>query len=301
MSHPLRVAVTGAGGFIGRALVASLRQQGHQVLRLVRHQAERAADEVCWEPARAVLDLARLEGTDAVIHLAGENVGVGRWNSDKKRRILESRVLGTETLVAALLRLAQPPAVLLSASAVGFYGGRGDELLDEASGPGETFLAQVCQAWESAARPAEQAGMRLVRYRIGVVLGRGGGALQRQAALFRWGLGGRLATGVQYTSWISLFDLVRAMEHGLVSSELSGPVNAVAPNPVTNLELTRTLARVLRRPAWLPVPGFALRLVLGEFADELLRGQRALPVALLRSGFEFRHPDLESALCAALC
>jgi uncharacterized protein (TIGR01777 family) len=295
-----RVAVTGAGGFVGSALIATLRAHGYRVLRLVRHESTSAADELPYKPGQPVRDTAPLEGLDAVIHLAGENVGDARWTRAKKARIRDSRVLGTQTLVTALLGLRRPPAALLSASAVGYYGDCGEQLLEETSPPGDTFLASVCRRWEAATDPAVARGIRVARYRLGLVLGPGGGALKRQLPLFRWGLGGRLGSGRQYTSWIALPDLVRALEHGIGCDLVCGPVNAVTPNPVTNLELTRSLAHVLSRPAVLPVPRFALRMAVGEFGDELLRSQRVAPTVLQRTGFDFQYPDLQSALCAML-
>jgi uncharacterized protein (TIGR01777 family) len=292
----MKVLVSGASGLIGSALAQSLVAAGHAALRLVR-QPTSAGDEVAWDPAAGALDAARLEGLDAVVHLAGENIAQGRWTATKKGRILASRAGGTRLLAAALAQLTTPPRCFGSASAIGYYGNRPDEDVDEASEPGSGFLADVCRQWEAAAEPAAAAGIRTVLLRFGVVLDPAGGALATMLPLFRWGLGGRLGNGRQWVSWISRSDAVAAIMHVLGDDALRGPANLVAPQPVTAGELAAALGRVLRRPAVLHVPAFALRLLAGEMADEmLLAGVRAVPRRLRESGFAFRDPQLEPAL-----
>lgn len=291
------IAVTGASGLLGRALCTRLRSRGDRVIELVRRPA-RNRDELSWDPESGTLDETALEDLYGVVHLAGENVANERWSPEFKQRIRDSRVLGTRTLVAALARTRRPPRVLLSASGVGYYGDRGDEWLDEASGPGSGFLVEVCQEWEAAARQLDGRA-RTAQLRIGMVLGRGGGALATMLPFFRWGVGGPLGSGKQYVSWISLEDVVGATLHAL-DAELRGPVNLVGPNPVRQRDFARALGKAVGRPALLPAPAVALRLVLGEFASEALAGQRARPAKLLQSGFSFRHPELGDALEAAL-
>lgn len=302
----MRVLVSGASGLVGSALVRRLSEPGAapepaQVLRLVRRPPRPQAGEIAWDPQAGQLSPEALEGLDAVVHLAGENIGAGRWTADKKARIRASRVEGTSLFARALARLARPPRVLVCASAVGWYGDRGEEELDEASPPGTGFLAGVCREWEAATEPAASAGVRVVLARFGVILARHGGALGRMLPLFRWGLGGRLGSGRQYMSWIALDDAVRAIQFLLDSDALRGPVNVVAPWPVTNREFTAALGRVLRRPALCAAPAFMLRLALGEMADEMfLAGARAVPRRLAEQGFVFDHPELESALARLL-
>jgi len=290
----LNVLVTGASGFIGSALDPVLAAGGHSVRRLTRG-APSSESEFRWDPQSGAIDPQALAGIDAVVHLAGETID-GRWTAAKKERILRSRVDGTRTLSDALARLERRPRVLVTASAVGLYGDRGDDELTEQSEPGTSFLADVVKEWEGASTGAEAAGIRVVRLRFGIVLSPTGGALRRMLIPFRLGLGGRLGSGRQWMSWISLGDVLRAIEHALADDALAGAANAVAPNPVTNAELTRTLARVLRRPAILPVPAPVLRLVLGELGGELLASIRARPARLAETGFEFADPDLEPAL-----
>jgi uncharacterized protein len=291
------IAVTGGSGLIGTAVIQRLRQGRHQITHVVRRPA--GPGEVLWDPAGGRLDPVALEGVDAVIHLAGENVGT-RWTAARKRRIRESRVNGTRLLSETIARLPRPPRVLISVSAVGIYGDRGDEILTEASAPADPnsyFLASVCQEWEAAADPARAAGVRVVHPRFGVVLSPAGGALRKMLLPFRLGVGGRVGEGSQWLSWISIDDAVGVIHHALETGALEGPLNATAPNPVTNRDFTRTLGRVLRRPTPFPVPARALRLVLGEMANEtLLASARALPAKLLQSGYQFRHPDIEGAL-----
>jgi uncharacterized protein len=291
------IAVSGASGMIGTALVKELTRQGHRVSRMVRRPA--ALGEISWDPATGRLDPGDLEGLDAVVHLAGENVGV-RWTAARKARIRESRVKGTKLISEALAQLRRRPTVLISASAIGIYGNRGDELLTEASSPGDRsrdFLASVCWEWEAAAQPARAAGIRVVHPRFGLVLSPEGGALKKMLLPFRLGLGGRIGNGTQWISWISIDDAVGAILHAMSTDSLRGPVNAAAPEPLTNRDFTRALGRVLGRPTPFTVPAAALRLVLGEMADStLLTSARVLPSRLMETGYRFRHPDLEQAL-----
>jgi uncharacterized protein len=292
----MKIAVTGSTGLIGSALVPHLADAGHEVVRLVRGQA-RTADAVPWDPDRGMLDAAALEGVDAVVNLAGENIAKGRWTTAKKRRILESRVKSTTLLATTMASLQRRPRCFVSASAVGYYASSGDRIITESDPAGEDFLSKVCLAWEAATQSAEASGIRTVRGRIGVVLSAEGGALAGQLPLFRWGLGGRLGSGRQYVPWIAVEDLVRAINYCLTNESLRGPVNLTAPNPVTNLEFTKTLGNVLKRPTILPAPAFALRLALGEMADQLLLPSlRVVPERLLRSGFRFAHPELKVAI-----
>lgn len=297
-SLPRRVAVTGASGLIGSALVRRLRSEGSEVVRLVR-RPPRGADEVEWDPAAGRIDAGALEGVDGVVHLAGENVGT-RWTEAKKRAIRESRVSSTSLLARALAGFGRKPRVMVSASAVGIYGERGDEVLTEASLPGLGFLAGVVREWEAAAAPAAEAGIRVVHPRLGVVLSAAGGALAKLLPPFRLGGGGVVGSGRQWMSWLSRQDAVEILVFALREEGLSGPVNAVAGTS-TNQELTKTLAGVLNRPAFVPLPAFALKLALGEMADEtLLASQRAEPRVLAERGFRFRHPTLEDTLRAGI-
>jgi uncharacterized protein (TIGR01777 family) len=292
----MHVVVSGSRGLVGSALVPFLTTGGHRVTRLVRGMAA-APDETAWDPARGLVDASRLDGVDAVVHLAGENIAAGRWTPARKAEIRRSRVDGTRNLCEVLARLPRPPKVLVSASAIGLYGDRGAEILTEESVPGTGFLTDVCREWEAATGPASRAGIRVVNLRFGMALSPRGGALQKLLLPFRLGMGGRIGDGRQFTSWIALDDAVGAIHHALCEDALHGPVNAVAPNPVSNAEFTRTLARVLRRPTLLPVPAFAARLAFGEMADALLlAGARVMPARLQASGYRFRFPDLESAL-----
>ena len=297
----MNVLVTGSTGMIGSALVASLLRRGERVIRLVRKPVEQSERELHWDPQRGELDRKRLAELhpDAVVHLAGETIG-GRWTAGRKARIRDSRVQGTFLLSERIAALEPRPSVLVCASAVGYYGDRGDEVLQEGSGAGSGFLAEVTQAWEAAAQPARDAGIRVVNPRLGIVLSPGGGALQRMLTPFQLGVGGPLGSGRQYMSWIALDDTVGAIEHALVTEALEGPINTAAPNPVRNREFAKALGRALRRPAVLPVPAFAMRLFLGELGRELLGGQRVDASRLVASGYEFRHPQLEEALRALL-
>ncbi|MBW3570899.1 MAG: TIGR01777 family oxidoreductase [Gemmatimonadetes bacterium] len=295
----MRVTVSGSTGLIGGALVQRLRRDGHTVARLVRSTRQAGAGDVVWDPAAGTIDAAALEGVDAVVHLAGENVGT-RWTEEKKRRIRESRVGGTRLVSEAISRLAHPPRVLVQASANGIYGDRGDEVLDETSAPGTGFLAEVGRDWEGASGHAESAGIRVVRLRFGVVLTAKGGAVQRLLLPFRMGVGGRLGSGRQWMPWISLDDAVEVVVRALHDERLRGAVNAVAGS-ARNADFTDALARALHRPALVPVPGFALRALFGQMADEaLLSSQRVEPRRLREIGHMFHHPTLDTALAAAL-
>jgi uncharacterized protein (TIGR01777 family) len=286
------VAISGASGFIGAALTRALRARGDRVRPLVR-PGRGAEDAIAWDPEVGTLDTAALEGVDAVVHLAGESIAGARWSDAQKARIRDSRIRGTGLLASALCGLAHKPEVWVSGSAIGIYGDRGDEPLDETSSLGQDFLAEVCVAWESAAQPAAAAGIRVVHPRTGIVLGPAGGALAKMLTPFKLGVGGRLGSGQQYMSWIALSDAVRGLMFMVDQRELRGPVNLTAPQPVTNAEFTRALGHALKRPTVLPVPGFAARLAFGELADvALLSGQRVLPRRLLAAGFSFEQPQL---------
>lgn len=295
----MRIAVTGSTGLIGSALTRSLRADGHDVLRLVRRPAA-AADEVTWEPRRGYVDSAGLDGCEAVVHLAGAGIADHRWTAAYKRELRDSRVLGTTALTQALASLDTPPHTLIVGTAIGYYGDTGDVAVDESAGPGDGFLAELCQEWEASAAPAEQAGIRTVYGRTGLVVAREGGAWGRLFPLFRAGLGGRIGNGRQFWSHIALHDHVAALRFLLDDGALAGPVNLTAPEPATNREVTAAMARVLRRPAVFPAPAPLLRVVLGEFAEDVLGSQRVLPSALLGAGFTFAFPTPESAIRAAL-
>jgi hypothetical protein len=290
----MKVLVTGSTGFIGSALVTALADAGHPITRLVRRPA--VAGEVRWDPAAGSIDAGGLEGHDTVVHLAGENIA-GRWSAAKKQRIVSSRVGGTRLLAEALAKLSRRPRALICASAIGYYGNRGDEKLREDSPPGRGFLAESCIAWEAAAKPAADAGLRVAHLRIGVVLHPSGGALKQMLLPFKLGLGGVVGSGQQYMSWIALDDLVAIIQHALANEALRGPANAVAPNPVTNREFTQALGKVVSRPTILPMPAFGVRLLFGEMGDELLLSSaRVEPARLAASGFRFAYPQLEGAL-----
>lgn len=296
------IAVSGASGLVGSALSKEIVDRSWKLRRLVRSNSPAGqGDSIPWNPQSGLVNFTGFSGVDAVVHLAGENIATGRWTPAKKLRIRDSRVVGTQKLCKALAAMPNPPRVLVCASAIGYYGERGDHPLDESEPSGHGFLPQVCTEWEEATRPAIDAGLRVVHLRIGVVLSPGGGALKQMLLPFRMGLGGKIGSGRQYWSWISLPDLVRAILFAVETETLVGPVNAVAPNAVANADFTRVLGRVLRRPTFFPLPGFVARLVLGEMADDLLLGSiRVVPERLQQSGFEFQHPDLESALRGVL-
>ena len=296
----MKVVVTGSHGLIGSELVAKLAAGGHDVTRLVRSRP--GPGEAVWDPAAGTIDAEKLEGHDAVVHLAGVGIGDHRWTDEHKRAVLDSRVQGTDLLARTLAGLRSPPGVLVSGSAVGYYGYESAEPVTEATPRGRGFLSDVAGAWEAATAPAEEAGIRVAHSRTGVVLAAKGGALKKQLLPFKLGVGGRLGTGQQWLSWISLDDEVAAILHVLGTDEVRGPVNFTAPEPVTNAEFTATLGRVLRRPTVMPVPTLALDLLFGrEMVEEmLLGGQRVLPTVLERSGFTFSWPTLEGALRGTL-
>jgi len=299
-SSPRKILFSGASGLIGTSLVRAAQAERIHTVQLIRRKPAHPG-EIAWDPRseQPISDLAALEGLDAAIHLSGANLAARRWNAARKREIVESRVGSTRALVKVLKALKQPPATLLCASATGIYGDRGDEVLTEESSPGQGFLPETCRAWEAEAAAAGEAGIRIVHLRFGVVLAAEDGALKQMLPVFRLGLGGNLGSGRQWMSWIALRDLVRAVFHILESSSVRGPVNFVAPNPVTNAEFTRVFGHVLHRPAILPAPQFALRMAFGEMADAaLLASTRGVPDRLLKAGFSFEFPDLESALKA---
>ena len=303
----MKVAISGASGFVGSSLVPFLQRGSHETTSLVRMKSARSRrlgtqgqagrGEVRWDPESGSIDLAGLEGHDAVIHLAGENIAGGRWTKSRKERILKSRSQGTRLLAESLAKLAHPPRVLISVSGVNYYGDRGDTILTEDSPSGEGFLSEVCRQWEAATKPASERGIRVVILRNGVVLGKGGGILGKMLPPFRMGVGGKVGSGKQYYSWIAMEDLLGIMEYAMKNERLRGPANAVAPNPVTNQEFTRTLGKVLSRPTIFPLPTVAAKLAFGEMADEmLLASARVVPAKLQAAGYAFRFPDLEGAL-----
>jgi len=290
----MNVLISGATGLIGSALVPELEARGHTITRLSRSQT--GANTVRWDPSAGTID-GDLEGTEAVVHLAGESIAQGRWSPDKKRRILDSRVRGTRLLAERIAALSTPPKVMVSTSAVGYYGDRGDEVLTEESGPGEDFLARVCREWEAAAEPARRAGIRVVHPRLGIVLSPEGGALGTTLPIFKLGGGGKIGSGRQWWSWVALDDVVGSTVHALTDESVEGPVNVGSPNPMTNAEYTKVLGKVLGRPTVVPLPAPAARIMLGEVADALLlASQRMRPARLQDTGYAFRHPQLEGAL-----
>src|SRR2546425_1867116 len=290
----MRILISAASGLIGSAASAALTADGHRVIRLVRRPP--GAGEVRWDRAAGVLDPTAVAGFDAVVHLSGERL-LGRWTAAKKAAIRASRVDSTALLARALAANPRPPQTLIAASAIGYYGDRGDEVVSEESPPGTDWLARLSEEWEAAAEPARRRGIRIVHLRTGLVLSRSGGALAQMLLPFRLGLGGPVGSGRQYWSWIAIDDVVGAVRHLLASTQVRGPVNVTAPTPVTSREFARTLGRVLGRPALLPVPAFALRLLFGEAADAaLLTGSKVVPAQLQASGYAFLYPHLEAAL-----
>jgi uncharacterized protein len=290
----MNVLISGATGLIGSALVPELEAKGHTVTRLSRSRA--GADTIRWDPSAGTIE-GDLEGTEAVVHLAGESIAQGRWSPDKKRRILDSRVQGTRLLAEGIAVLPDPPKVMVSTSAVGYYGDRGDEVLTEESASGADFLARVCREWEAAAEPARQAGIRVVYPRLGIVLSPEGGALGTTLPIFKLGGGGKIGSGRQWWSWVALDDVVGSIVHALTDDSVEGPVNVGSPNPMTNAEYTKVLGKVLGRPTVLPLPAPAARVMLGEVADALLlASQRMEPAKLKATGYDFRYPQLEGAL-----
>jgi len=291
----MRVLIAGASGLVGSALRSTLKAAGTDVTPLVRAAAK--SGEIEWHPNRGSIDAPALEGFDAVINLSGDGIANGRWTEEKKHRIVDSRVNGTRLLSETMANLARKPGAFINASAVGFYGSRGDELVDEESGPGEGFLANVCRQWESATAPAEQAGIRVVKLRLGVILTPNGGIMGSMLRPFKLGLGGKVGSGEQVISWVAMDDVVAAIDFILQNDSLRGPINVVAPHPVTNEEFTKILGRVLSRPTFMAMPAFAARLVFGEMADEMmLSSTRVSPKALEGAGYEFQYPQLEPAM-----
>ena len=295
----MKIAVTGASGLIGKPLVIHLRDQGHDVYRMVR-RATSSPDEITWNPESGFVDLDKLAGTEAVIHLAGAGVGDHRWTDAYKKEILDSRVKGTDTIARAMAALDPKPRVLVSASAIGFYGDTGDRVVTETDPAGHGFLADVVVAWEAAAHPASDAGIRVVHPRTGLVVAGDGGAWGRMFPLFKAGVGGKLGSGKQYWSWISLRDEISALTYLLENESLNGPVNLTAPTPQTNAEITKVMGSVLGRPTLLAVPSIALKTVLGEFSSEVLGSARVLPAVLEQKGFHFQDTMIESAIRQAL-
>lgn len=292
----MKILIGGSHGLVGSALIKSLESQGHEIFRLVRH-APGSKTEVEWSPDRYSIALARLEGFDAAVNLAGESIAEGGWTDEKKRRIRESRVKGTKLLGDALANLTVPPKTFICASAIGYYGNRGDEILTETSAPGKDFLSEVCSEWEKATALAMEKGIRVVNARFGIILDRHGGALKKMLPPFRMGAGGKIGSGKQWMSWIALDDVIGALNFALTQESLSGPVNFVAPNPVTNAEFAKTLGNVLSRPTLFPMPAFVVKLLFGEMGEALLLGsERVAPKRLMAEGYEFRYSQLESAL-----
>ncbi len=293
----MNILITGTSGLVGSALVTFLTARGHRVTRLVRRIPRQGAEEIFWDPGAGRIDAASLDGFEAVVHLAGESIAAGRWTGLRKRRILDSRVQGTNLLARTLASLRRPPQVMISASAIGYYGDRGAEILREDSDPGSGFLAEVCGRWEQAANSAADGGIRLAVLRLGMVLSGAGGALRKMLPPFRFGIGGRLGSGTQYLGWLALEDLEEIISFALQNTSLSGAINAVSPNPVTNNEFTEILARVLARPAVFAVPAFARRMRFGEMGEQvLLASARVVPARLIEAGYRFRYPELEPAL-----
>jgi uncharacterized protein (TIGR01777 family) len=292
----MKILVSGARGLIGEALIKSLVKDGHKISSLVR-RATNGESEIEWHPNQGQLDVAKLEGFDVVVHLAGESIASGRWTDEKKKKIVDSRVKGTTLLSESLASLAKPPSTFVCASAIGYYGNRGDELLTEQSARGNDFLSDVCVAWEKSTAAAEAKGIRTVHARFGIILDKEGGALKQMLMPFRMGVGGKVGDGKQWMSWIALEDVVRGLDYVIERTSIKGAVNFVAPYPVTNAEFTRVLGRALSRPAFLPVPAFAARLAFGEMADELLLSSaKVQPKVLREHGFEFEYTTLQDAL-----
>jgi len=297
----MKLLLSGSHGLVGKALSKSLTKDGYEVINLVRRDRVYGKPEIEWHPNKGLLDASQIEGFDAVVHLAGESIASGRWTDEKKRRIRESRVQGTTLLSQALARLSRPPLRFICASAIGYYGSRGDEVLTEESRAGNDFLSEVCVEWERATQPASEKGINTCMTRFGIILDKEGGALEKMLTPFRLGLGGKIGDGKQWMSWIALNDVVSALGFLLESSSMHGPVNIVAPNPVTNADFTKTLGKVLSRPTFLSVPAFAARLAFGEMADGLLLSSAKVePRKLKDEGFKYRFPNLDAALTEVL-
>lgn len=297
----MKILISGSHGLVGQALIKSLGKDGHEVSRLVRGEVAADSRDVEWHPERGMIDAPKLEGIDAVVHLAGESIASGRWSDEKKRTIRESRMQGTQLLSECLAQLSEPPKVFISASAIGYYGNRGDELLTEQSVPGEGFLADVCVEWEDATKPAAEKGIRTIHGRFGIILDKQGGALAQMLTPFRMGIGGRIGDGKQWMSWIALDDVVDGLRFLLADQRATGPINFAAPNPVRNAEFTKALGRALSRPTFLPIPEFGVRLAFGEMADALLLvSQRVEPQRLKELGYQFQYPELKGALAHVL-
>lgn len=293
----MKILISGSTGLIGSALTSCFKERGYEVVRLVRSEALMGDNTILWDPEHRELKLEQFEGFDVVVNLAGENISSGRWSDKKKQKIRDSRVFGTHMLAELLARLQTPPKVFISASAIGYYGNRGDEIMTEESPAGKGFLSEVCQKWEEAANAAKNAGIRVVKLRIGVVLSTKGGALQKMLTPFKLGLGGIIGSGKQYMSWIAIDDVVGAVLYSINTDSLKGPVNAVSPQPETNYRFTKTLGKVLKRPTIFPLPAFVARFMLGEMADELLLSStRVEPKSLIDSGYSFLYPELKHAL-----
>ncbi len=292
----MKVIVSGASGLIGNALIPVLTAAGHSVQPLVR-RGNSSTGEITWDPEAGTIDKKGIDGADVVIHLAGESIAEGKWTPEKKERIKESRVKGTTLLAGTLAGLDNPPSALIAASAIGYYGDRGEEILKEDSGSGQGFLPLVCEAWEASTAPASEKGIRVVNLRIGIVLSPKGGALAKMLLPFKLGAGGKLGSGNQYMSWIALDDVIGVIHFAITTDALQGPVNTVSPNPVTNQEFTKTLGKVLMRPTIFPAPAFALRAAMGELADALLLAStRVHPSKLIGASYPFQYPELEGAL-----
>jgi uncharacterized protein (TIGR01777 family) len=292
----MKILISGSHGLVGKALIRSLTTDGHDIVRLVRNKPTGAA-EIEWNPNEGRIDAAALEGLDVVVHLAGESIASGRWSDEKKRAIRDSRVKGTALMSDALARLSRPPSLFVSASAIGYYGDRGDEVLTETSAPGKDFLSSVCVEWEQATKAAVEKGIRTIYARFGIILDANEGALAKMLMPFRMGVGGRIGNGRQWMSWIAIEDVVNGLRFLIEDRSMSGPVNFVAPNPVTNAEFTKALGRVLSKPTLFPVPAFGARLAFGEMADALLlSSQRVKPSVLQEKGYSFKWSTLDSAL-----
>jgi uncharacterized protein len=299
----MRILVSGSTGFLGTSLIEALEREGHAITRLVRPEtsqsrpASGSGQTLAWDPVGGAFDAASAEGADALVHLAGASIAGGRWNASRKKLLRTSRIAATRHLIGALARLQRPPRVIVAASAIGYYGSRGEETLTESSAPGDDFLAGLCREWEAETAQGAEFGARVVSLRFGIILAAHGGALPRMLTPFKLGVGGRLGTGRQWMSWVTLEEVLNVIQFALAGAELAGPVNVVAPNPVRNSEFTKILAKTLHRPALFPAPAFALRVALGEMADALLLvSQKVSPAVLVNAGYQFLQPELAEAL-----